>query len=472
MRGKSHNDSRRIRATNCRPPFVQGIGLIVAGVLMALGAALLSAIPAEAKDDPPKQVHRGIINSRPAGNVGTWVVGGRAFVANAGTEFDTDEGPLVVGACAKVHYLSSGGVDVAHEIDSEPPHDCGLSGTPSPTPSITPTPSVTPSATPVRSEHRGLIESRPLGLLGEWQIGGLVFIADNNTEFDMDEGPLTVGSCAKVHFFVSNGQRVAREIDAESPRDCPGGAPTPTPDPREDSKLFARIDAFPPAPYIGTWIIGGSEFQANSRTEFEQEHGPFAVGKCVKAEYAPMNGVNTLKEVETEDDYKCQGGSGEPSNTFKTYGVIDSFTTTVPSTWVISGISYAVTSATKLEAEHGPFQVGAYVEVKYTLSGTLRSAIKIETHLAPGRGSHNQLGVLNVRPSDDWGEWVIGGATYRGDPAMRVELPPPVFAAGGAGVAEQAGQRVFINYYVQGGVNMLTLVRAMPNEVYLPAIVR
>lgn len=81
----------------------------------------------------------------------------------------------------------------------------------------------------------------------------------------------------------------------------------------------------------------------------------------------------------------------------------------------------------------------------------------------------NQLGVLNVRPSDDWGEWVIGGATYRGDPAMRVELPPPVFAAG---AAEQAGQRVFINYYVQGGVNMLTLVRAMPSAVYLPATVR
>lgn len=468
MRGTSHNDSQCACAANRRLLFVPVIGLIVAGLLMALGAVLLSAIPAEAKDDPPTQIHRGIINSRPAGNIGTWVVGGRAFVADANTEFDVDEGPLVVGACAKVRYFTQGGLDIADEIDSEPPQDCGLSGTPSPAPSATPT----PSATPVRSEHRGLIESRPLGLLGEWRIGGLVFIADNNTEFEFDEGPLTVGSCAKVHFFVVNGQRIAREIDAEPQRDCPAGGPTATPDPREDSKIFARIDAFPPAPHIGTWIIGGSEFQANSRTKFEQEDGPFAVGRCVKAEFVPMNGVSTLKEVETEDDYKCQGSSGESPQTFKAYGVIDSFTTTVPGNWVISGMSYTVTSATKLEAEHGPFQVGAYVEVKYTLSGTLRSAIAIETHVAPGRGSHNQLGVLNVRPSDDWGEWVIGGATYRGDPAMRVELPPPVFAAGAAGVAEQAGQKVFINYYVQGGVNMLTLVRAMPSAVYLPATVR
>ncbi|MCS6846593.1 MAG: DUF5666 domain-containing protein [Anaerolineae bacterium] len=445
------------------------LGLIAAGVLMLAAVVLMAALPAQAKDDPPTQIHRGIINSRPAGNIGTWVIGGRAFVANANTEFDTDEGPLVVGACAKVRYFVTGGGDIADEIDSEPPQDCGLSGSPSPTPSVTPT----PSATPVMALHRGLVESRPVGLLGEWTIGGLVFLANNDTEFDFDEGPLTVGSCAKVRYFTSNGVRIADEIDSEPQRDCAGGTPAPpptiTPNPREDSKVFARIDAFPPAPYIGVWRIGGVEYQANSRTEFEQEDGPFAVGACVKAEFMPMNGVNVLEEVETEDDRKCQGAAGEPVNTFKAYGVIDRFTMTVPSTWVISGISYTVSASTKLEAEHGPFRVGAFVEVRYGLANGERVATKIETRVAPGTGSNNTLGTLDSRPSDDWGVWVISGVSYQGDPAIRVELPR---AALSAASPNAAGQKVFINSYVANGVNMLTLIRAMPHSVYMPAVVR
>jgi hypothetical protein len=318
-----------------------------------------------------------------------------------------------------------------------------------------------------------LVQSRPIGLLGEWTIGDLVFLANNDTEFDFDEGPLTVGSCAKVRYFTRNGVRIADEIDSEPQRDCSSGSPSPsptsTPNPREDSKVFARIDAFPPAPYIGLWRIGGVEYQANSRTEFEQEDGPFAVGVCVKAEFIPMNGVNTLKEVETEDDYKCQGTTGEPANTFKAYGVIDSFTMTVPSTWVISSISYTVNASTKLEAEHGPFRVGAFVEVKYVLVNGERVATKIETHVAPGAGNNNALGILDSRPSDDWGVWVISGVSYQGDPAIRVDLPRATLAGM---AADATGQKVFINAYVANGVNMLTLIRAMPNAVYMPAVTR
>jgi len=443
-------------------------GLLAASVLMVIATVLLVTWPAQAKDDPPTQIHRGIINSRPAGNIGTWVVGGRAFVANASTEFDTQEGPLVVGACAKVRYFTSGGADIADEIDSEPPQDCGLSGTPSPGPSVTPS----PSATPVKLLHRGLVESRPIGLLGEWRVGGQTFVANNNTEFDFNEGPLTVGSCAKVRYFVSNNVKIADEIDSEPQRDCGSGSspPTSTPNPREDSKVFARIEAFPPAPYIGTWRIGGVEYQANSRTEFEQEDGVFAVGQCVKAEFVPMNGVNTLKEVETERDYKCQGGTGDPVNTFKAYGVIDSFTTTVPGNWVISGITYTVNAGTKLEQKAGlPFKLGAFVEVKYVVSGGERVAVKIETHVAPGQGSKNVLGTLTARPSDDWGTWVIDGVEYRGDPAMRVELPRAALADLSAGAGEL---KVFANAYEDNGVNMLTLVLAVPNAVYVPAVAR
>jgi hypothetical protein len=63
----------------------------------------------------------GIVQSRPPdGLQGQWVIGGRTFVADAGTEFDQSDGDLAVGACAEVQ-VRNGRV---HEIDSEPFHNC------------------------------------------------------------------------------------------------------------------------------------------------------------------------------------------------------------------------------------------------------------------------------------------------------------------------------------------------------------
>lgn len=62
----------------------------------------------------------------------------------------------------------------------------------------------------------GRVQARPESLSGTWMIGGRTFHADGATEFDQVEGPLHVGSCAKVE--VRNGR--VHEIDSESPRHC------------------------------------------------------------------------------------------------------------------------------------------------------------------------------------------------------------------------------------------------------------
>ena len=68
-----------------------------------------------------------------------------------------------------------------------------------------------------RLEYYGIVEKRPQeGMQGEWTIGERVFITDNSTEFDETEGPLTEGSCAKVH--IRNGR--IHEIDSEPMQDC------------------------------------------------------------------------------------------------------------------------------------------------------------------------------------------------------------------------------------------------------------
>jgi hypothetical protein len=68
---------------------------------------------------------RGWVQARPAnGTVGTWKIGGKTFTATAGTQIDQAEGPLQVGACAKVKYQVVNGRNQATEIDSEPAADC------------------------------------------------------------------------------------------------------------------------------------------------------------------------------------------------------------------------------------------------------------------------------------------------------------------------------------------------------------
>ncbi|WP_219884511.1 DUF5666 domain-containing protein [Merismopedia glauca] len=101
---------------------LSGLNLVLAtSVALALPFAVNSAF-AKGGGNLPRI--KGIVSSRPAGNIGTWVVGGQRFTANRATQFDTVEGPLRVGSCAKVRYVVSGSIKVAQEIDSEPITDC------------------------------------------------------------------------------------------------------------------------------------------------------------------------------------------------------------------------------------------------------------------------------------------------------------------------------------------------------------
>ena len=62
----------------------------------------------------------GIIENRPDGKVGAWVVGGRSVEVTEHTDLDEDNGPLKVGSCAKVE-IDDGKVE---EIESEPLNKC------------------------------------------------------------------------------------------------------------------------------------------------------------------------------------------------------------------------------------------------------------------------------------------------------------------------------------------------------------
>ncbi len=75
-------------------------------------------------------------------------------------------------------------------------------------------------------------------------------------------------------------------------------------------------------------------------------------------------------------------GDGQPGqdDAARVYGVLDS----LPEdgrlgVWTIEGEMYEVTQQTELDADHGPFEPGACLKVKYRASETGRIAVEIET---------------------------------------------------------------------------------------------
>jgi hypothetical protein len=92
---------------------------LIASIVLLSALTSVQMVQAKGGGNLPRV--RGIVQSRPAGKIGTWVVGGKTFIAKSSTQLDVAEGPLKVGACAKVRYS---GANIAVEIDSEPASDC------------------------------------------------------------------------------------------------------------------------------------------------------------------------------------------------------------------------------------------------------------------------------------------------------------------------------------------------------------
>ena len=68
----------------------------------------------------------------------------------------------------------------------------------------------------VESKFDGIIQARPQALHGEWVIGGRSYTTTSKTEFKKSEGPLLIGTCAKVR--IRNWH--IREIESESMSNC------------------------------------------------------------------------------------------------------------------------------------------------------------------------------------------------------------------------------------------------------------
>ncbi|MFQ5576813.1 MAG: DUF5666 domain-containing protein [Anaerolineae bacterium] len=348
--------------------------------------------------------HTGQVQDMPTGGgAGDWVIGGVLFKAAAATTFDETLGALALDVCAKVHYSIQGAQNVATKIKTLAPGDC---------------------SSPNTHSVYGTIDSLPGdGLIGTWTVGGVEYVAIASTTFEQSDGPFAQGACVEVEYIVQNGQNIATHIETESSCDS-GTLNLPL------QKAHGILEAFPDV-MTGTWTIGGVDYQATPATEFDEDHGSFAVGVCVKVKYVDQGGTLTALEIETESADDC-GAPGHDSE-FETTGLIEVMPTgTLSGTWVISGQTYTATLDTRFKQEHGDFEVGQCVKVEYWLNGSARIATKIETkhgHDCSGEQDENEVyGVIEALPGGGTlvltGTWTIGGAQYVVDSNTKLEDGP------------------------------------------------
>lgn len=205
----------------------------------------------------------GIVSSKPAGVAGSWFIGGRTIVATDTTRLDEDDGRLVIGSCASVQFANG----VAATIASESSRACPDSG------------GITSNEQSSDVAWVGRISSRPAGAPGVWVVDGVSFFATSVTPLDIDDGPLTVGSCAAVEFAGS----IALKIEAKPEQLC--AKDTNMPDSVYHSGHWYGIIRSRPASIDGTWFLGGRSFVATRDTRIDQSSGPLVEGTCVLVTY-------------------------------------------------------------------------------------------------------------------------------------------------------------------------------------------
>jgi hypothetical protein len=255
-------------------------------------------------------------------------------------------------------------------------------------------------------------------LIGQWRIGGMVIEADNNTEFEQEDGIFAVGALVKVHFSENNGVKRAREIetvfqvDDDGSDDDGNGSRDGA-----DGHAFGQIVSFP-ANLIGQWNVSGVIYTATQQTEFDDE-GQFAVSARVKVEYfVNASGLRIAEEIELTDDR----GEVDDDEHFKLVGYVQ----VKPASgfvgpWRIGGADFTANTSSVFEEDDGLLAIGAYVEVEYSIVNNDRLIVKLETKTPPGGGDRNAVGVIEDMGDDNPSAaaqnasnsvWRIGGADY------------------------------------------------------------
>jgi len=375
-------------------------------LLFALVLALFPVTVAFADGDDGNYKFYGTVESFPAGLIGDWVVSGRTVHVTAATRIEQHHGPIAQGACVEVKgWLQPDNSIDATKIETKEPWKCSGSG----------------GGGSSYVEFYGLIESLPStsGWIGDWVVSGRTVHVTAATRIEQHHGPIAQGVCVEVKGLLQSDNSVnATKIETKEPWKCPGsggggGGGTGY------TEFYGTIETLPnTSGWIGDWVVSGRMVHVDATTRIEQEHGPVAVGAYVEVK-GWMQADGSVNATKIEVKMAAGGGSGG-SSYIKFYGTIESLPSgTWIGNWVVSGRTVHVDATTRIEQEHGPVALGAYVEVKgWTQADGSVNAVKIEVKASPGTGSGGGgggtytkfYGFVEQLPANGLvGTWIVSG---------------------------------------------------------------
>lgn len=425
-------------------------------------------------------VRVGLLESRPDGKVGQWVIGGETYTATAQTELDFDHGALSVGVCVKVK-VSASEPTIAKEIESEHAYKCGGSDD---------------DHDQVKGVVFGVIEALPADLYsGTWTIGGMQFVVSQTTQLVDKGGVFTKGVTVKVEFTSSISDTLfARSIEIKFGHNNPcrrhnhddddlalsahdgGGDDDHGKDdrgkgnrhygycPGSEGKSLGIINSRPQGSLLGEWMIGGVPYLTNASTKFKSGDD-FLAGERVKVEYVVISDTLRLATKIKE----IGGIGGVNPNHSLIVGYVDAKPEAFVGSWTINGAPFEAISTTVFIERGSLFAVGSYVVVEYEIVNDQRVIVKILTYVPPGAGDDNRVGKLestggaSVASVDaelqDAQVWTIAGVDYIVSEATQV-------VASGDEVA--VGATVFVNSYTDNGQRYATMIRTQEGRMYIP----
>ncbi len=340
---------------------------------------------------PPVKFY-GTVESLPAnGLIGDWTISGRIVHVSAATRIEQEHGMVTVGAYVEVEgWLQSDNSVNATKVEVK-----SNSGGGNPGNQVT--------------KFYGTVESLPAnGLIGDWVVSGYTVHVSAGTRIEQEHGNVGVGAYVEVKGFLQadgsvNATKIEVKISAGS-----GGRQS-----RSYVKFYGTIDSLPNTPgWIGEWTVNGRTVRVDTATRIEQEDGIIAVGAYVEVKgWAQAD--NSIKATKIE--VKANPG-GVSQGSIKFYGTVEQLPDTgFTGTWMISGQMVQVSDTTWIEQEHGPAQVGAYVEVYGWLQadGSI-NATKIEVKSSPSMGNGDDTakfyGTIEQLPANGFvGTWIVSG---------------------------------------------------------------
>lgn len=389
---------------------------------------------------------------------GRWVIEGVEYVVGPRSRLRQEKGPFAVGACVEVEYVVGATPRPVRKMETKRRHECAHDGTPAATPTLIPT--MPPVSTPgAEFEVYGRVESLPEGLIGNWVVDGVTYLATAETEFERERGNFAVGRCVKIHALNTTPVPTIREIENERGYHCAHDD-----DDHDEFHgagiLFGKIQSLPTDGLMGEWNIGGMTFVVTNTTELKARDGQFAVDVMVKVRFVvDADGVNLARKIEikwaSDDDGHDDDGNGNFEGAEgHAFGKIEKLPASgdLIGEWVIGAISYTVTAETRIVEPQGNFAVGAKVRVKYyTDAQGNRIARMIKTtneNSGAEDPSHFTLFAFvdQMPPSGFAGEWILDHIAFVATGETKF-----VEEHGTLGV----GAYVKVEYFIRNGRNVI-----------------